>query len=54
MVGIVLLLFANLPFALINIKMGDLLLVVATILAVISAIEYYQINKHLIFENEEK
>jgi CDP-diacylglycerol--glycerol-3-phosphate 3-phosphatidyltransferase len=54
MVGIILLLFANLPFSLINLKVADFLLIMATILAVISAIEYYQINKHLIFEKNQK
>lgn len=56
MVGIILLLFSNLPFALINLKLkvADFLLVMATVLAVVSAIEYYQINKHLIFEKDKK
>ena len=48
MVGIVLTLFNNLPFELINIKVSDVLLIIATVLAVYSAIQYYQINKKIL------
>ena len=51
MVGIVLMLFYNLPFELYNIKMADFLLIIATILSLISGIQYYWMNRHLIFEN---
>ncbi len=50
MTGIVLTLFYNLPFELWNLKVADLLLLVATVLSVISGIQYYQMNKQLIFE----
>ena len=50
MVGIVLTLFYNLPFELWNISVAKLLLFVATILSVISGIQYYSLNKHLIIE----
>ena len=49
MTGITLTLFYNLPFELINIRVSDVLLIVATILSLISGIQYYQMNKKLIF-----
>lgn len=48
MVGITLTLFNNLPFELINIKVSDVLLIIATCLSIYSAIQYYQINKKII------
>ena len=48
MVGIVLTLFNNLPFELINIKVSDVLLIIATVLSIYSGIQYYQINKKTI------
>lgn len=51
MVGITLTLFYNLPFELFNLRVADFLLFVAAILSVISGIEYYILNKHLIFED---
>jgi CDP-diacylglycerol--glycerol-3-phosphate 3-phosphatidyltransferase len=50
MVGITLTLFYNLPFELWNIKVSDFLLIVATILSIISGIQYYVMNKNLLFE----
>lgn len=50
MVGIVLTLFYNLPFELWNLKVSDFLLIIASILSITSAIEYYQMNKKYIFE----
>ena len=50
MVGITLTLFYNLPFELYNIRVADVLLVLATIMSIISGIEYYKANKSLIFE----
>lgn len=52
MVGIVLTLFYNLPFELINLKVSDFLLVIAAVLSVISGVQYYYMNKHLIFESK--
>lgn len=49
MVGLVLTLFYNLPFELINIRVSDFLLYFATILSIISMIEYYVLNKKYIF-----
>lgn len=52
MVGITLTLFYNLPFELWNIKVSDVLLIIACILSIVSAIEYYNVNKKFIFETE--
>lgn len=45
MIGIVLTLFYNLPFELINLRVSDFLLAVAAILSVISACKYYIMAK---------
>lgn len=50
MTGIALKLFYNMPFELINIRVADALLFVAAILSVYSGIQYYVLNKDLIFE----
>ena len=52
MVGIVLTLFYNLPFELINLKVSDLLLIVATVLSVVSGCQYYFLNKDIIFDKD--
>ena len=48
MVGIVLTLFNNLPFELLNIDIATFLLLVATVLSIISGIQYVNMNKNLI------
>lgn len=48
MIGIVLTLFYNLPFELWNISVAKAFLFVATILSVVSGIQYFSLNKHLI------
>lgn len=48
MVGIVLTLFYNLPFELLNISVAKALLFVATILSIVSGVQYFNLNKHLI------
>ncbi len=53
MVGTVLTFFYNLPFELINIRVSDFLLYFATIMSIVSAIEYYKLNKNIIFPKEE-
>ena len=53
MCGITLTLFYNLPFELWNIKISDCLLVIAAILALISGIQYYYMNKDLLFKKNE-
>lgn len=50
MLGISLTLFYNLPFELINIRVSDILLVIATIMSIVSGVQYYQMNKKLIFD----
>ena len=54
MVGVTMTLFYNLPFELWNIKVSDVLLIIAAVLSVISAIEYYQLNKEFILSKEEE
>ena len=51
MCGIVLSLFYNLPFELLNLKVADALLIIAAVLSVVSAVEYYNMNKKIIFES---
>ena len=50
MIGITLTFFYNLPFELINLKVADFFLLVATILSLISGIQYYFLNKDIIFD----
>ena len=50
MIGIVLIFINNLPFELINIRVADFLLYFATIMSLVSMVEYYNTNKKLIFE----
>lgn len=52
MVGITLTLFYNLPFELWNLKVSDILLIIATILSVVSGIQYYNANKELLFSQK--
>lgn len=48
MVGITLTLFYNLPFELLNLRVADAFLVVAALLSIISAVQYYAMNKKYI------
>lgn len=50
MTGISLTLFYNIPFEFINLRVADFLLFVATILSLYSGIQYYVLNKDLVFE----
>ena len=50
MVGIVLTLFYNLPFEIWNISVGEVLLLIATVLSITSGVQYYTLNKHLIMD----
>jgi len=50
MVGIVLTLFYNLPFEIWNVAVADVLLLIATVLSVVSGVQYYTLNKHLIMD----
>ncbi len=53
MVGLVLTFFYNLPFELWNIRVADFLIYFATIMSIISMIEYFNLNKKLILEPKE-
>lgn len=53
MVGVVLTFFYNLPFESFNIRIADFLLYFATIMSIISAIEYFVLNRNIIFPKEE-
>lgn len=52
MVGICLVFFYNIPFAFINIRVDLGLLFIACILSIVSAFEYYHINKELLFNKK--
>ena len=52
MVGIVMTLLYNLPFELYNLRVADALLIVSCVLSVVSAIEYYNMNKKYIFSEK--
>lgn len=54
MVGLVLTLCYNLPFELFNLDIANFLLVLATIFCVISGVQYYVMNKELIFADDKK
>ena len=49
MVGIVLVFFYNMPFEFINIRVDLFLLYFACIISVVSAVQYYRLNKDIIF-----
>lgn len=53
MLGITLTFFYNLPFELWNIRVSDILIIIATILSLISAFQYYIMNKHIINDKDE-
>lgn len=53
MLGIIFTMCYNLPFELFNIDIASFLLVLATIFAIISGIQYYIMNKDIIFSKEE-
>lgn len=52
MVGVVLTLFYNLPFEIWNIKVSDVLLIIACILSIISGVQYYYSYKDIIFSKK--
>ena len=51
MIGITLTLFYNLPFEIWNIKVSDAILIIACVFAIISAVQYYNMNKKYIFSD---
>lgn len=54
MTGIVLTLFYNLPFEVWNFKVSDALLIVAAVLSIVSAIQYYYMNRDFLFDEKNK
>lgn len=53
MIGIVLVFFYNLPFEFINIRVDLFLLYFACIMSVVSAVQYFKLNKEIIFKKDE-
>ena len=53
MLGVILTLCYNLPFEIWNLDIANLLLVLATIFSIISGVQYYIMNKDIIFEKNE-
>ena len=51
MVGLSLTLFYNLPFELIGLRVDQLLLLIATVLSVLSGVQYYILNRELILKD---
>ncbi len=49
MIGIVLVFFANFPFVYLNIHLDLLFIYFATIMSLVSMVQYYQLNKKIIF-----
>lgn len=49
--GIVLTLFYNMPFELWNIRIADILLIIGCVLSIVSATEYYNLNKKTILKD---
>lgn len=48
MVGLALILFYNIPFELVNIRVADILLLIGVVMSVVSAVEYFVRNKKFI------
>ena len=54
MVGVALVFFYNLPFEIWNIRVADFLIYFATIMSVVSMIEYFNLNKKFILGKKEE
>ena len=52
MIGIILTLFYNMPFELINLKCSEFLLIIGVVLSVVSAFQYYNLTKKYLTENK--
>lgn len=50
--GLTLLFFGNLPFELINLRVAEFLILVATVLSVVSGVQYYLNNKKYLFSKD--
>ena len=42
-------LFYNMPFETLNLKVADFLLIIATILSIVSAVQYYNLIKNIVY-----
>lgn len=51
MVGVTLSFFYNMPFELIGFNLEGLLLIIAVIMSIVSGIEYFVLNKNIIFDS---
>lgn len=54
MIGVVLIFFSNLPFELIPLNVAEFFLYFATVMSIVSMIQYYNINKKLIIDDKSK
>ncbi len=54
MVGIVLVFFGNMPFEIWHLNVAEFFLYFATVMSIVSMIQYYNINKKLIIDDKEK
>jgi CDP-diacylglycerol--glycerol-3-phosphate 3-phosphatidyltransferase len=54
MIGIVLVFFGNMPFELIPLNVDKFFLYFATVMSIVSMIQYYNINKKLIIDDDKK
>lgn len=54
MLGIVLTLFYNLPFELFNLHVSDAFMVIACLMSIVSAVEYFNLNKKYLIEQKPK
>lgn len=52
MIGVVLVFFGNLPFELIPLNVAEFFLYFATVMSIVSMIQYYNINKKLIIDTK--
>lgn len=50
MSGVSLMLIYNLPFELLNVKVADALIIIATVLSVVSGVQYYYNNRKALFK----
>ena len=54
MLGVSLTLFYNMPFELYNLRIADFLLFIATVMSLVSGIQYYIMNRHIIIDQTMK
>lgn len=54
MIGVVLIFFGNMPFELIPLNVAEFFLYFATVMSIVSMIQYYNINKKLIIDENSK